>query len=295
MLLEREQSFLRGATMKKFWLWNLLILSALIVSLPTYGEEKVGGGGGGGNVIIGSKKTASQNAAESGMLYPTLPDTVKVNIVPQISSESSPLIVKTIPNEPPIDWLMIIPTWLLAFFTAWLWVATKQMVKETIKSGQNTQRAFVFVKHFEVIAIISPKSIIIIPTWENSGDTPTRNMRNHVNFQYFDNDMPSDFNFPDYDGEEETPVLIGPHASMPASPLAIPPDCYGKLVKGTGHLYIWGWAEYNDVFDDTIRHRTEFCNEVLISETEDHKVATRFRLYKLYNGADGECLKKARN
>jgi hypothetical protein len=32
-----------------------------------------------------------------------------------------------------------------------------------------------------------------------------------------------------------------------------------KCAAGTHHYYLWGWVDYNDVFEDTPRRRSEFC------------------------------------
>jgi hypothetical protein len=56
-------------------------------------------------------------------------------------------------------------------------------------------------------------------------------------------------------------------------------------------LFIWGWAEYSDVFKDTSLHRTEFCREVLITSmgkdeaTGKTSAAVRFVFYGPYNTA----------
>lgn len=233
----------------------------------------------------------------------------------QLGTESSPFVVKLSPSsnvnpesqpqatrqdgQSSPDWWMVIPTWLLAFFTlglfiytARLWRATGQLVQESRNSLESTQRAFVFIKTFEVRNIPDPKKLIILPQWENSGDTPTKNMLNHVNWAYFEHDLPDDFDFPDFSGEERTPTLIGPHATQYTSPLEIDAQHIDSVIAGKQRIYIWGWAEYDDVFSATSRHRTEFCNEVLVSRVSDQELSIRFRLYRKHNGADGECLKK---
>lgn len=201
-------------------------------------------------------------------------------------------------SQPTTDWRMVIPTWILAVstiglsvYTAMLWKATGQLVQESRGSLLSTQRAFVFIKAFEVHKIDDPKKLVIIPQWENSGGTPTKNMLNHVNWKLFDKDIPDDFGFPDFSGEEGTPTLIGPHATQYASPLEIDAQHIAAVTENKGRIFIWGWADYDDVFIGTTRHRTEFCNEVIITSVADNGITIRFRLHKKHNGADGECLK----
>lgn len=286
---EMEKLMCHNALLKIF---RVLVVFAFITSLPAYGgnDDVSKGGGGSGGVSKGCKIPVGISVT-SGVPPANTPEIVKVNLVPQIEAESSPIAVKIAPHESATDWWLVVPTWLLAIFTFTLWRATKQMVKETVISSQNAQRAFVFIKNFDV-NFQQVNQVIINPVWENSGDTPTKKMRNHVNWTYFVTDIPPDFDFPDITGEESTAVLIGPHATLNTSPLEINMQCIDNVAQGKGHLYIWGWAEYNDVFENTNRHRTEFCSEVLISKISETEISIRFRLYKLHNGADEECIKK---
>ncbi|MGO8761500.1 MAG: hypothetical protein ACLQUS_05885 [Desulfobaccales bacterium] len=174
-----------------------------------------------------------------------------------------------------------------------------------------SQRAFVFVKgihphtfnlpKWKIIssewASIMPKKVIIIPEWQNIGNTPTKNMRTHDNWmffplQYFPTGMPSDFNFPDLGTAVDIPVLIGPKATIFGSDLVISDQYIDAIIAGRGHLYIWGWAEYNDIFENTPRHRTEFCNKVIISWVDADRLRVEFRIHTKHNGSDNECYRK---
>jgi hypothetical protein len=100
-----------------------------------------------------------------------------------------------------------------------------------------------------------------------------------------------DFDFPDFSGDHTIGMLIGPHSTVNALPLEIGAGDLEEVIARRGHLYVWGWAEYNDVFADTPRHRTEFCNEVVISRDPARVIAVNFAVYKKYNGADEDCVK----
>ena len=67
-----------------------------------------------------------------------------------------------------------------------------------------------------------------------------------------------------------------------------------KINDGTKKIYVYGWVEYNDVFPDTPRHRTEFCSQIV--RVGDYLRAEGVPLglhsYEQYNGADDECLFK---
>jgi hypothetical protein len=63
------------------------------------------------------------------------------------------------------------------------------------------------------------------------------------------------------------------------------------IIAGTQHLYVWGWAEYDDVFEGTPRHRTEFCHKWSVGGDPRNptRVSHRYAVHDKYNGADEEC------
>ena len=38
------------------------------------------------------------------------------------------------------------------------------------------------------------------------------------------------------------------------------------------HIYVWGWVAYDDIFEDSARHLTEFCQEVRFESLSDELV-----------------------
>ena len=53
--------------------------------------------------------------------------------------------------------------------------------------------------------------------------------------------------------------------------------------------------DYNDVFDDTPRHRTEFCFDVTADDVEDRgQTYMRFPAHGRYNGADDDYVRRPR-
>jgi hypothetical protein len=157
-----------------------------------------------------------------------------------------------------------------------------------------SQRAFVFLRRFEVEVLRYPDRAIIVPVWENSGATPTKNMRSHVNWSLRKDSLGEEFHFPDFAGGESIGVLIGPRSTVNATALEISAEDLDEVIERRGHLYVWGWAEYNDVYLNTPRHRTEFCNEVIISRDVDRRVAVNFAVYKKHNSADDGAIKTPR-
>jgi hypothetical protein len=160
----------------------------------------------------------------------------------------------------------------------------------------STQRAFVFINQFETHVIRD--YLIILPKWENSGTTPTKKMTNWVSWKIFTGAPPSDYDFPDLDNagnplpsrREGLIFSIGPKATKFSETLKIPINLVEQVGDGKARLFVWGRAEYNDVFENTPPHHTEFCNEVIITNIsrEDNKVeaSVQFALYGSHNLAD---------
>jgi hypothetical protein len=99
------------------------------------------------------------------------------------------------------------------------------------------------------------------PHWRNSGNTPTRGLQVYVHYELLDAALPADYPFA---------VAISPDETSPA--ISLPPS--GEIVSGTSdirgtdlaevakgakHLYVWGIAKYQSVFDESDVHVTKFC------------------------------------
>ena len=100
---------------------------------------------------------------------------------------------------------------------------TANLVNEGLISAQ---RAYVFLREFQVALTKNPlndeiQTCTIQPIWENTGTTPTRNGRSHVNWKYFDRSVPADFDFADFDElgnrilsyDSYKPLIVGPRAT----------------------------------------------------------------------------------
>lgn len=157
------------------------------------------------------------------------------------------------------------------------------------------ERAFVFIRTFEVHVLND--NVIIMPKWENSGSTPANDKVNWVNWKAFAGEPPPGFyNFDlDISGQPingRSMALIGfiaPHATQYAEMSTIPIACIEEVKAGTLRLFVWGWIEYPDVFDEISAHRTEFCSEVIATgisrneTTRETTVALQFAHYGPYN------------
>jgi hypothetical protein len=166
------------------------------------------------------------------------------------------------------------------------------------KSVVTVQRAFVVFKELTYSKLpnyqaTEPTGIRFIVSWENSGTTPTKHLLTRLAWEVFTPDIPSNFDFPDRGPAPLSHPSIGPKSSINTASLDIPIDVFQAVKAGTYHLYIWGWAEYNDIFDNTDRHRTEFCTEVLApGNLADPIPELVFIVRTEHNGADGDAMKK---
>ena len=84
-------------------------------------------------------------------------------------------------------------------------------------------------------------------------------------------------------------MFLGPKATTWTATLGLSiADLYG-IWKGKKRSLVWGWVDYNDVFPDTARHRTEFCHEVIVIGDPRNPAHITLRGYGQFNGADDEC------
>jgi hypothetical protein len=172
------------------------------------------------------------------------------------------------------------------------------------------QRAFVFMRGIETTTLVD--AVLVSAQWENSGSTPARRCTNYINSIWQEDNLPEDFDFPDFDAEGNPvsapaliPFSIGPRASWSSINLRIPIGIIDQIRRKERRLFIWGWLDYDDFFPDTARHRTEFCQEFEIQAVATEpptdaapegkvSVMGRFMSYPRHNGVDEECYRKPR-
>jgi hypothetical protein len=132
----------------------------------------------------------------------------------------------------------------------------------------SVQRAYVFTGSDEIIPIGDEDgkviSAILPVKLENSGSTPTRKTKAHINWHYYPTALPKGFRFPDMFTKDSVnaPFVIGPrgHFDLDTEPIRL--EILEAVRLHRFHLYLWGWAKYYDVFKDTPLRLTEFCYDV---------------------------------
>ncbi|MGA8572066.1 MAG: hypothetical protein ACLP7A_01545 [Desulfobaccales bacterium] len=178
-----------------------------------------------------------------------------------------------------------ISTAVIAFFTWALVRANRQLWKASQEHSIHSQRAYIFIK--EIIHNIKPREGIgeLIIVLENTGETPARKMICNYDFCCFSGDIPNGFDFPN----KLPPVygVISRKATIDAKVL-MPFNVFDDALTKRQRLYIYGWVDYDDVFPNTPRYRTESCYEVLINKDREFS----YHIYGNYNGTDDECYRK---
>jgi hypothetical protein len=179
----------------------------------------------------------------------------------------------------------------------------EQSARVANEGAMSAQRPYVFLREFRVNLTKNAlndeiQTCTIQPIWENTGTTPTRSGRSHVNWKFFDRAIPDDFDFPDYDEignpiqvyDVFGPLIVGPRATALSALLDIEPSVLRQVRDLQGKLLIWGWAEYDEVFSDSKRHRTEFCYQLVVTGSPASWVG--FSQYRAFNGADDDCMRR---
>jgi hypothetical protein len=164
------------------------------------------------------------------------------------------------------------------------------------------ERAYISVKTVSLIAVSNTAGNIIelnaIITFENTGNTPTKNMIYHSSMKIFDADIPEGFDFPDLDRRQPRRSFIAPKTWVGAFNFAISRAELDAAQAGRRRIFVWGWADYNDTFAGTPRRRTEFCSEIVIARgvplTGNPRQWVGANQYGRHNAADDECDRRPR-
>jgi hypothetical protein len=228
------------------------------------------------------------------------------------------------------DWLLVLFSGLLALYTWRLYLATHGLVeaariqsvdmKDSIKAATDAAKAATasnqiavynaeqqlraYVSALEVNLRLQRRANVIgahqvingpVHTYsvsvvlKNGGQTPTRNLTINFSAQKFIGAMPEEFDFPDSSFVGHG--LIGPSSTLLTPEIGFDAAEFERT-DANFRWYVWGWAEYDDVFSGSSRHRTEFCFEVRpIRDQYTNEIYVGFPPYKRFNAADGDTLR----
>jgi hypothetical protein len=128
----------------------------------------------------------------------------------------------------------------------------------------STQRAFVsFLGEARIVTRLDESGGILgyefQLSFENSGSTPALNLLIQFNGHWRDDDLPADYSYPDF-GEPGNPMMIGPRVKQFGLGSFVPREVLSEMRAGRKRIYLYGWAEYRDIFfPHTPIRRTEYC------------------------------------
>jgi hypothetical protein len=205
------------------------------------------------------------------------------------------------------DWLLVIFNGLLFGSTLMLWVANKRSADIAKAALTEIERAFISVQ-FDMGQMVNrargrTEQWVVVPKWKNAGSTPAKNMFTHSSSNSFPGKLPDDFTFPDImpQGQSEHErSFVAPQDEIITDGITFTSEELLAVKDGKIRIYIWGWAEYDDVFEGSPPHRTEFCNEIVLSDDpfKIYENGARFpvslKIYPKHIGADEGCFREAR-
>jgi hypothetical protein len=144
-----------------------------------------------------------------------------------------------------------------------------------------TQRAFVYVNGLTWSG--EDGNVRISATWSNSGMTPTRNLRIGANWKASHGELrPEDIH---YVGPPEK-LFLGPGSKAEFGAILIPKREIQAAIEQGLHVYVWGRATYDDLFEGTQPHFFEFCHRVEIAGETSDKMGLSFTQFGSSNGTD---------
>jgi hypothetical protein len=188
--------------------------------------------------------------------------------------------------------------WLMAFLQAReLRVAVRAIEASSTAARYSTefmQRALVLTQRATVI-VGEPKAVWLrdagdrlvgcrlLVAWHNVGATPTRDMIAAVAGLATEKPPSQSSALPRTDARRQ-PAIVGPNAAVNSAYVNLPIGLVADILRHRAHYLFAGWAEYNDVFEHTPRHRVEFCYCLEFEgDLEANRLEARFHLHGRHN------------
>lgn len=117
-------------------------------------------------------------------------------------------------------------------------------------------------------------AVRFMPQWENSGSTSANPAQNAANWKTFTGAPPADYRWPDLDengnelaaGSRGDAFYMGPRSTKYSFNCDVPLWLMEEVRAGRRRLFLWGWIEYGVAFGGITPRRTEFCNEVVVTD-----------------------------
>lgn len=162
-------------------------------------------------------------------------------------------------------------TFVLAGSTIALWLSTEKAANAAARSAKiaedslfQLQRAYVNYGRLRYLSHLTPEGTVwwsLHFDWINSGSSPARRVRVYIGIYFENTDLPDDYPF---DVPNELPELfIGPHGRITSTKGSVTTDDLTAVRNGSKFLYLWGRADYHDIFDNTPVRTSKFSVRVL--------------------------------
>jgi hypothetical protein len=188
--------------------------------------------------------------------------------------------------------------WLMTFLQTRDLKAAVRAVQESSAAARNSadmaQRALVLTQRATVI-VGEPKAIWLrdagdalvgcrlLVTWRNVGNTPTRDMVAAVAGQALER-PPAQNGAPPRADARQQPAIVGPNAEINSAYVNLPIGLVADILEHQAYYLFAGWAEYNDVFENTPRHRVEFCYWLEFDgDLDAQRLEARFHIHGKHN------------
>jgi hypothetical protein len=174
----------------------------------------------------------------------------------------------------------------------YLGLGLRTMRRYSQKADRNvmaTQRAFVYVS--ELTWRSEGDNVRISPIWSNSGTTPTRQLRVATNWKASHGELRPDFDINYVQPPED--LFLGPGSRAEFSAIFIPMRDIQAAIEQRLHLYVWGRATYDDLFEGSRPHFFEFCRRVEVAGETPANIGVSFTQFGLSNGSDEDSRESA--
>ena len=148
------------------------------------------------------------------------------------------------------------------------------------------QRAFVYINALDWG--VAGANVRISPIWTNSGATPTRRMRISTNWKASHTELAADFDV-NYVRPTEN-LFLGPNSKAEIGTMFIPMRDIQAAIEERLHIYVWGRATYEDMFEGSKPHYFNFCQRVEATGQSPGNIEMRFTQFGLSNGSDEDSL-----
>jgi hypothetical protein len=166
----------------------------------------------------------------------------------------------------------------------YVWLALRAMRRSARQSERNmtaAQRAFVHVG--SVNWSNAGANVKISPSWDNNGTTPTRGLRVSTSWKAWHGDLPADFAY-SYTRPPDR-LFLGPMGKSDVGSVLIPMRDIQAALEERVHVYFWGRATYEDIFEGSQPHFIEFCYQLDVKGAPPN-ITIGFSHYGTHNRTD---------